>query len=149
MADQGSDGGRDRGVRRRGGFDADRDGRPHRATFTIADAGVYLFEFAATYPADGDRSTPFVEIQQDSDDAVIGRSTSVYVRNTGNLDDTVVVVAVGVVTVPSADLVVKAVLGNAYNTNNLDADGGKLSLVRIGTGLDRWRRDWCNRSGWC
>ena len=30
---------------------------------------------------------------------------------------------------------VKAVLGNAYNQNSMDADGGKLSLVRIGTGL--------------
>ena len=30
---------------------------------------------------------------------------------------------------------VKAVLANAYNQNSMDADGGKLSLVRINSGL--------------
>ena len=104
-------------------------------TFTIADAGVYLFEFDAVYPADGDRSTPFIEIQDNSDDSVIGRSTNAYIRNTGTLDDSLIIAIDGVVTVPTANLAVKAVLGNAYNQNNLDANGGKLSLVRIGTGL--------------
>ena len=52
-------------------------------TFTIAAAGVYLFEFAAIYPADGDRTTPFIEIQDNSDDSVIGRSSNTYLRNTG------------------------------------------------------------------
>ena len=104
-------------------------------TFTIAEAGVYLFEFDAVYPADGDRSTPFIEIQDNSDDSVIGRSTNAYIRNTGTLDDSLIIAIDGVVTVPTANLAVKAVLGNAYNQNNLDATGGKLSLVRIGTGL--------------
>ena len=104
-------------------------------TFTIAEAGVYLFEFDAVYPADGDRSTPFIEIQDNSDDSVIGRSTNAYIRNTGTLDDSLIITIDGVVSVPTDDLVVKAVLGNAYNQNNLDANGGKLSLVRIGTGL--------------
>ena len=47
-------------------------GTAGETTFTIADSGVYLIEFDAVYPADGDRATPFIEIQQDSDDAVIG-----------------------------------------------------------------------------
>ena len=104
-------------------------------TFTIADAGVYLFVFAAVYPADGDRATPFIEIQDNSDDSVIGRSTNTYLRNTGSPDDSLIIAIDGVVTVPTANLEVKAVLGNAYNQNNLDASGGTLSLVRIGTGL--------------
>ena len=107
-------------------------------TFTIADAGVYMFEFDAVYPGTGlvgGRATPFVEIQDNSDDSVIGRSTSAYLRDTGSPIKTLALVIVGVVTVPSDGLVVKAVLANAYNQGDLDADGGKLSLIRIGTGL--------------
>ena len=58
-------------------------GTAGETTFTIADSGVYMFEFAAIYPADGDRATPYVEIQQDSDDAVLGRSSNAYLRNSG------------------------------------------------------------------
>ena len=104
-------------------------------TFTIAESGVYLFEFGAMYPADGDRNTPFIEIQLDSDDSVIGRSTNTYIRNSGSPEDGLIIVIDGIVTVASDSLVVKAVLGNAYNQNSMDADGGVLSLVRIGTGL--------------
>ena len=104
-------------------------------TFTIADAGVYLFEFDAIYPADGDRTTPFVEIQQDSDDTVIGRSTNAYLRDTGSPEDGLIVVLDGIVSVPTDAIAVKAVLGNVYNQNSLDADGGKLKLVRINSGL--------------
>ena len=107
-------------------------------TFTIADAGVYMFEFDAVYPGTGlvgGRATPFVEIQDNSDDSVIGRSTAAYLRDTGSPIKTLALVIVGVVTVPSDGLVVKAVLANAYNQGDLDADGGKLSLIRIGTGL--------------
>ena len=104
-------------------------------TFTIAESGVYLFEFAAIYPADGDRNTPFIEIQLDSDDSVIGRSTNTYIRNSGSPEDGLIIVIDGIVSVASDSLVVKAVLGNAYNQNSMDADGGVLSLVRIGTGL--------------
>ena len=104
-------------------------------TFTIADSGVYLITFEAIYPADGDRGTPFIEIQQDTDDAVIGRTTNSYIRDVNSPEDGLIIVIAGVATVPSDALVVKAVLGNAYNQNSLDADGGKLSLVRIGTGL--------------
>ena len=56
-------------------------------TFTIAASGVYLITFEATYPADGDRATPFVEIQQDSDDAVIGRTTNAYIRDVNSPED--------------------------------------------------------------
>ena len=104
-------------------------------TFTIADSGVYLITFEAIYPADGDRTTPFVEIQDDSDDSVIGRSTTAYLRNSGSPEDGLTIVLAGIVTVPTDALVVKAVLGNAYNQNSMDADGGKLSLVRINSGL--------------
>ena len=93
-------------------------------TFTIADAGVYLFEFDAVYPADGDRTTPFIEIQDNSDDSVIGRSTNAYMRNTGSPEDGLIIAIDGVVTVPTANLAVKAVLGNAYNQNSLDATAG-------------------------
>ena len=110
-------------------------GTAGETTFTIADSGVYMFEFAAIYPADGDRATPYVEIQQDSDDAVIGRSSNAYLRNSGSPEDGNILSTGGVVSVPSDGLVVKAVLANAYNQNSMDADGGKLSLVRIGTGL--------------
>ena len=104
-------------------------------TFTIADAGVYVFEFSAIYPADGDRSTPILTIYQDSDDAVIGQSTAAYLRNTGTIVATGAIIVSGIVTVPSDNLVVKATLSNAWNIGNLDANDGKLSLVRIGTGL--------------
>ena len=111
-------------------------GTAGETTFTIADSGVYMFEFSAIYPADGDRATPYVEIQQDSDDAVIGRSSNAYLRNSGSPEDGLNILSTGgVVSVPTDGLVVKAVLGNAYNQNSMDADGGKLSLVRIGTGL--------------
>ena len=110
-------------------------GTAGETTFTIADSGVYMFEFSAIYPADGDRATPYVEIQQDSDDAVIGRSSNAYLRNSGSPEDGNILSTGGVVSVPSDGLVVKAVLGNAYNQNSMDADGGKLSLVRINTGL--------------
>ena len=110
-------------------------GTAGETTFTIEDSGVYMFEFAAIYPADGDRATPYVEIQQDSDDAVIGRSSNAYLRNSGSPEDGNILSTGGVVSVPSDSLVVKAVLANAYNQNSMDADGGKLSLVRIGTGL--------------
>ena len=110
-------------------------GTAGETTFTIADSGVYIFGFEAIYPADGDRTTPFVEVQQDSDDAVIGRSTNAYLRNSGSPEDGLVVVLDGFVSVPSDAIVVKLVLGNSYNQNSMDADGGKFSLVRIGTGL--------------
>ena len=55
-------------------------GTAGETTFTIADSGVYLITFEASYPADGDRATPFIELQQDSDDAVIGRTTNSYIR---------------------------------------------------------------------
>ena len=110
-------------------------GTAGETTFTIAASGVYLITFEATYPADGDRATPFVEIQQDSDDAVIGRTTNSYIRDVNSPEDGQTIVLAGVATVPSDALVVKAVLANAYNQNSLDADAGKLSLVRIGTGL--------------
>ena len=110
-------------------------GTAGETTFTIAESGVYMFEFDAIYPADGDRSPPFIEIQQDSDDAVIGRSTTTYLRNSGSPEDGLIIVLDGIVSVPSDGLVVKAVLGNSYNQNSMDADGGKLNLVRIGTGL--------------
>ena len=106
-------------------------GTAGETTFTIADSGVYIFGFEAIYPADGDRTTPFVEIQQDSDDAVIGRSTNAYLRNSGSPEDGLVVVLDGFVSVPSDAIVVKLVLGNSYNQNSMDADGGKFSLVRI------------------
>ena len=108
-------------------------------TFTIAESGVYLIRFEAVYPADGDRTTPFVEIQDNSDDSVIGRSTTAYLRNSGSPEDGLTIVLTGIVTVPTDALVVKAVLANAYNQNSMDADGGKLSLVRINSGL---------RGGW-
>ena len=69
-------------------------------TFTIAEAGVYVFEFEAIYPADGDRTTPFVEIQDNSDDSVIGQSTNAYLRNTGSPEDGLTVVVAGVVDGP-------------------------------------------------
>ena len=121
-----------------GGAASMLSGTGGETTFTIADAGVYMFEFDAVYPGTGlvgGRATPFVEIQDNSDDSVIGRSTTAYLRDTGSPIKTLALVIVGVVTVPSDDLVVKAVLANAYNQGDLDADGGKLSLVRIGTGL--------------
>ena len=106
-------------------------------TFTIADSGVYMFEFEAIYPADGDRDNA---LRRDSAGqrrfAVIGRSTNAYLRNSGSPEDGLnIVLTGGVVSVPSDGLVVKAVLGNAYNQNSMDADGGKLSLVRINSGL--------------
>ena len=94
-----------------------------------------MFEFAAIYPANGDRATPYVEIQQNSDDAVLGRSSNAYLRNSGSPEDGNILSTGGIVTVPTDALVVKAVLGNAYNQNSMDATGGKLSLVRINSGL--------------
>ena len=110
-------------------------GTAGETTFTIAESGVYIFGFEAIYPADGDRTTPFVEVQQDSDDAVIGRSTNAYLRNSGSPEDGLVVVLDGFVSVPTDAIVVKLVLGNSYNQNSMDADGGKFSLVRISAGL--------------
>ena len=106
-------------------------------TFAITDSRAFTcFEFEAIYPADGDRATPFVEIQQDSDDTVIGRSTNTYMpRRTGSPEDGLIVVLDGIVSVPTDAIAVKAVLGNVYNQNSLDADGGKLKLVRINSGL--------------
>ena len=110
-------------------------GTAGETTFTIADSGVYLITFEAIYPTVGERATPFLELQQDSDDAVIGRTTNTYLRSSGSPEQGLTIVLAGVATVPSDALVVKAVLGNAYSQNSVDADGGKLSLVRIGTGL--------------
>ena len=89
-------------------------------TFTIADAGVYMFEFDAVYPGTG----------------LVGRSGKrPSCRDTGQqrrlchrpehdrlsagyrvaYQNGLALVIGGVVTVPSDDLVVKAVLANAYN----------------------------------
>ena len=46
---------------------------------------------------------------------MIGRSSNAYLRNTGSPQDGLILVIDGVVTVPTANLAVKAVLGNAYN----------------------------------
>ena len=106
-------------------------------------AGVYVFEFSAIFPVDGDRTTPILIIYQDSDDAVIGQSMAAYLRNTGTIDATGTIIVSGIVTVPSDNLVVKATLSNAWNTGSLDANDGKLRLVRIGTGLTG--AHWCGR----
>ena len=65
---------------------------------------------------------------------MIGRSSNAYLRNSGSPEDGNILSTGGVVSVPTDGLVVKAVLANAYNQNSMDADGGTLSLVRIGTG---------------
>ena len=98
-------------------------------TFTILDAGVYLMEWNAVITANADRAEPCFQVLQNADDALLGETDPLYIRE--DSAGAYTVRRLGTLVVPADNTVSKAVVLNCRDDNSFSvAAAHTLSIIR-------------------
>ena len=98
-------------------------------TFTILRAGVYLMEWNAVITPSADRPEPCLRVLADADDAVLGETDPIYIRE--DSAGAYTVSRLGILVVPADNTAVKAIVLNCRDDNAFSvATGHSLHIVR-------------------
>ena len=98
-------------------------------TFTILAAGVYLMEWNAVITPNADRPEPCLRVLDNFDDALLGETDPIYIREDSQGNYTVN--RTGILVVPSDNTVVKIIVVNCRNSNSFSvAEGHSLRIIR-------------------